>query len=383
MFCECERDVSTLLGEKPLTLVREFRTQDGVRVDLEFVAAACPACRGKAQPPYPLAEIHGRTGKVERYYWREIELATVRRFAGSCSISDAGSYRAACEQLTSEYRATRASILAEHQQLHRTKPLYDFGPSVASQLQALGIEVVNLHGTYVRGAGKDRPIFHNGDRMSVEAFAASKLREAGNRVIPTESRPFHALFGTLMWSWVQDPADPRVRVVGFGGRDGVGADARGIIWTGLPDDFGFPGHADRRRGALAKHLKEIRPDTADLLWLFNYWTRYSHPLRQYLWAYERRDLVRARIILRVLGPTRIREILTYLVDGYWQRYLGWPDLLAWNRRREFFFAEVKSSSDRVREDQLRWLKDNAAILRLPVKIIKVHRRGEVDATSPQ
>ncbi len=139
-----------------------------------------------------------------------------------------------------------------------------------------------------------------------------------------------------------------------------------------------PGHAERRQGALTKHLKHIRRDTADLLWLFNYWTPYGRPLRQYLWAHEKKDLVRARIILRVLGAGRVRQILDYLAGGYWQRYLGWPDLLAWKRGGDFFFVEVKSSNDRVREDQLRWLKDNSELLRLPVKIMKVHRSQEVD-----
>jgi len=237
-----------------------LRTQNAVDVNLAFVTAVCPACRGQRRPAYAKAEIYGRTGKVERYYWREIELATIRRFAEKHAVHDARTYRAARKAMQAEYDAINESILAEYQQLHQTNPLYYFGPSVASKLEALGIEVVQLHGTYVRGAGKDRPILHNGHRISVEAFAASRLSDAGYRVVLTESRPFHALFGTLMWSWVQDPEDPRVRVVGFGGRDGVGADARGIIWTSLPDDFGFPGcRFSRGRDPLVRFFSRAFP----------------------------------------------------------------------------------------------------------------------------
>lgn len=40
-----------------------------------------------------------------------------------------------------------------------------------------------------------------------------------------------------------------------------------------------------------------------------------------------------------------------LFGAYWERFLGSPDLLAWNRTGSFLFAEVKSSGDRVGEDR--------------------------------
>jgi hypothetical protein len=38
------------------------------------------------------------------------------------------------------------------------------------------------------------------------------------RALTGESRPFHVLFGVYFWLLIQDPADPNVRIVGFGSR---------------------------------------------------------------------------------------------------------------------------------------------------------------------
>jgi len=68
------------------------------------------------------------------------------------------------------------------------------------------------------------------------------------------------------------------------------------------------------------------------------------------------------------------KILNYLVEDYWDRYLGWPDLLIYNDS-EFFFAEVKSSHDKLKEDQKNWIKNNTSKLGLPFKLVKVHKKG--------
>jgi hypothetical protein len=85
-----------------------------------------------------------------------------------------------------------------------------------------------------------------------------------------------------MWLWVQSPGDPRLRMCTFGGRDGVGADERGLIWTQLPHDFGSPTHAHRREQALEEHLALIPDDLSGVLWAYDYWQEPSRPLRQYL-----------------------------------------------------------------------------------------------------
>jgi hypothetical protein len=67
-------------------------------------------------------------------------------------------------------------------------------------------------------------------------------------------------------------------------------------------------------------------------------------------------------------------VLRYLVGDYWNRYLGWPDLLA-HKGSEYFFVEVKSSKDRLSENQKSWIQGNWAELKLPFKLVKIHRKG--------
>ena len=45
-------------------------------------------------------------------------------------------------------------------------------------------------------------------------------------------------------------------------------------------------------------------------------------------------------------------MLRYLVEDYWGRRAGWPDLLVY-RDNEFFFAEVKSADDKLGKSQER------------------------------
>lgn len=59
---------------------------------------------------------------------------------------------------------------------------------------------------------------------------------------------------------------------------------------------------------------------------------------------------------------------------YWERYLGWPDPLAF-REGEQLLLEVKSSSDKLSEEQKRWIGDNAQTLKIPFKLVKLHRHN--------
>jgi hypothetical protein len=98
-----------------------------------------------------------------------------------------------------------------------------------------------------------------------------------------------------------------------------------------------------------------------LLELFDYWRDSSERLRQYLWAHRTTDLDRARRLIEVLPAETIIAILRYLVDDYWGRYVGWPDLMLW-RDEAFLMVEVKSSSDKLSADQMRWIADNHEML---------------------
>jgi VRR-NUC domain-containing protein len=129
---------------------------------------------------------------------------------------------------------------------------------------------------------------------------------------------------------IQDAADPRSRIVGVVDRRGfdAGIDAK-MIWIPLPDDFGKPAYGARRAEAIDNHLSAMTCEPRELRRLF--------------------DLL--------LGPSGDIEMLRYLIEDYWGRRAGWPDLLVY-RDHEFFFAEVKSVNDKLGKSQERWIRDN-------------------------
>ncbi|KIX76573.1 hypothetical protein SF23_16475 [Streptomyces sp. MBRL 10] len=149
----------------------------------------------------------------------------------------------------------------------------------------------------------------------------------------------------------------------------------------LPDDFGSPSHANRRADTLEEHLESLPRTTEELLWVFDYWNSCAQDLRQYLWAYQASDVERGRKLIEILGPEQIKKVLRFLADDYWGRYLGWPDLVSWREGTagvaDVQFTEVKSSSDKLSEDQRDWITNNSACLHLPVKLAKVHRTKQL------
>lgn len=181
-----------------------------------------------------------------------------------------------------------------------------------------------------------------------------------------------------MWLLIQDPSDHKVRMVGFGDRAAFEQGVKGKeILTLLPEDFGTPGYALRRANAIEKHFAMLAGPKEELLWTFDYWVDPSTKLRQYLWAHRPQDVSKAREIISILPADFTRRILRYLVGDYWGRYCGWPDMVVHNQN-EFFFSEVKSSKDKLSEDQKNWIRGNSTELHLPFKLIKIHKEGFVE-----
>ena len=161
-----------------------------------------------------------------------------------------------------------------------------------------------------------------------------------------------------MWLVIQDPSDPHLRTIGVSDHVASETGSKGChSWMLLPDDFGTPGYGSRRAIAIQEHFSADMQDRDELEWLFDYWLEPSGQLRNYLWAHRDEHVETAHRLIQILPPDAICHILKYLVNSYWQRYCGWPDLLIY-RDDDFFFAEVKSSSDKLSEDQKNWIRDN-------------------------
>lgn len=371
MMCTCDEAFGTRFLSHQLRMGRELELQIDVPVDLGFVPEVCPECRGLPPVPAPVAEGFGRTSKIKRYYWRELYFqTTLRRAEWSETHADA-----LPDDLKAASAAIEAEVLNEIKARHAASPKYTFSePSQEEVLKHYDVDVQAVHAAYSDQPAKGALIRLGDETLSPEAYVTHLYGNQGWSVMPLESMPLHALFGVMMWLLIQDGSDPRVRMVGFGERHAYEASGAKVpIWTLLPDDFGGRGYPKRRKKQIAKHFELFSEDREGMLWLFDYWRPMSSDLRQYLWAHREADVDRARRIVAALEPTCIVSILRYLVSDYWGHYLGWPDLLL-QRDDEVLFVEVKSSSDRLSGDQKRWIADNHEHLKLPFRLVKLHRK---------
>jgi VRR-NUC domain len=242
------------------------------------------------------------------------------------------------------------------------------------------IEVLSVRGAYVSNpAGRRAMIMDGAEPCNVEEFACRHIRSLGYNALIVENSPIHVLFGVYMSPVIQDSADPRNRIVGVVDRRGSDAGMRGkIIWIPLPDDFGKPEYGVRRAQAIDKHLSAMKP--LELQRLFDLRLRPSEDLGQYLWGHRNEPIQVARQMINILPSASIVEMLRYLVEDYWGRRAGWPDLLVY-RDNEFFFAEVKSADDKLGKSQERWIRDNRERLHFPFKLVEVLKKLDHDAVA--
>jgi len=379
MMCSCDEELGRIFLPHQLKMGSEYGSHTRVPVTHGFQPAVCRECRGLPPEPHPVAEGHGRTSKVKRYYWRELwrqkHLLFVR-WAQEHGRDPAAEGSEASEA----WAAAEEQALAEIKALHEKNPKYSYSEESDEEvIRRCGVEVVALSATYARKSGtKKVQVLDGADRVSVEEYVGRHYACEGWQAIRLESRPLHALFAVFMWLLIQDPDDEEARMVMVGDRRDFDAGVqRKPIWFAHPKDFGSSAYGQRRAEAIRRHLSPEMLNRSDLLWTFDYWIEPSWTLRNYLWAHKDEDVGAARRLVEVMSAEAIVEILQYLVEDYWHRYLGWPDLLVW-RRDEYFLVEVKSSGDKLSEDQKRWIKGNAGRLRLPFKIVKLHKTRVVD-----
>jgi hypothetical protein len=371
MMCACDEAIGRRFLAHQLYQGCELETQRRVAVTHGFVAGMCSECRGLPADSAPAAAIPGRTSKIKRYYWRELHFAEMLRQAEW----DEQHPDAAEEERRAAHRRIEAEVLEEIKRQHAAYPRYVFSElSQAEVIKRYDVEVEVLSASYAAGGGKGSQILSGDTVISPETFAAHHYERLGWSVAHVESLPFHALFGIMMWKLIQGPFDPLNRIVGFGDRAVWEATREDIqVWTPLPEDFGTKGYGTRRAEEIEAHLAGL-PTTRDaLLEKFDLWRPMSAELRQYLWAHRDKDVEVARTLVEILPPATITSVLRYLVGNYWGRYLGWPDLLL-HRGEHFRFVEVKSSSDKLSDEQKRWIADNHDLLHLPFTIAKIHRR---------
>jgi hypothetical protein len=375
MMCACDERIGRRFLSHQLRVGCELETQRRIPVTAGFQPGVCRECRGLAPEAHPVAAIHGRTSKIKRYYWRELAFREMELIVDWTNTEDLSGPEIDGAKMESLRQLAKEQALEDIKALHASAPKYRFADeSQADVIRQCDVDVIGLKAIYLHDApGKKAQLFHKDELVSAEEFARRHFQQLGYSVLSIESRPFHVIFGVFMWILVQDPADSLNRMAGFGSRQDFEEGKEGSpIWTLLPEDFGTPGYGKRRAASIDAHLGPEMKNRDELLWLFDYWLAHSEGFRQYLWAHREEDVKLARRIVETLPAPVIAKILRYLIEDYWGRYLGWPDLLAY-KDSDYLFVEVKSSGDRLSDDQKRWIRDNHRYLKLPFSLVKIHR----------
>lgn len=366
MMCSCDRE----FGEKHLPhQLRQgcvLETQERVDVTHGFFDNVCPECRGERPVAAPKAPIHRRTSKIKRYYWREIHFGTV------CRLEEAGHAQPSSLMGSALWESAEAAVIEDLKRLHERDPKYEYTDSPPSEIIAENqVRVVEVSVPHVRGSGRKVLVESEGEHLTAEQFAVQYYKQDGFSALECESVPFHVLFGVYTWSLIQDTKDPLLRVASFGERDSALRDETPImIETVLPSDFGTPGYYSRREDEINRHLGQLKC-MADF---FDEWLDDSWELRQYLWAHNQRDIDKARQLVILLGDERLRAVLRYLLMNYWQNYCGWPDLFLYQGESRRF-VEVKSSKDKLSQDQMNWIRGNAAHMEFEFEVLKLIRQS--------
>ena len=371
MMCECEKEHGQRFLAHQLNEGCLLETQERLPVTLGFQKNICPECRGERPIQAPVEAIPGRTSKILRYYWREIAHETTRRFYEANSELDPKDHAHSEFSFPNERKKIEKQVIEEIKLRHDESPKYQYCELSQNEvIRKTDTEVILEKAKYVNTKKRKAEVLGKNGVLNVEEFASEYFSERGYCSIKSESVPFHVIFGVYMWVLIQDPNDPINGIVGFGSRTEFeeSRTKNNIIYTQLPSDFGSKGYYQRRETQINNHIEQLK----DLIWLFDYWMPYSHDFRQYLWAHRTDDVEIARKIIEILPEETVKRILTYLVRNYWGNYCGWPDLFLYNGS-EHMFVEVKSSNDKLSEDQKNWLFGNQEHMGFKAKIFKVGR----------
>ncbi|MDC1174188.1 VRR-NUC domain-containing protein [Bacteriovoracaceae bacterium] len=378
MMCSCEQDIGETFLPHQTSEASVLDTGERLSVTLGFQKNICPTCRGQKEAPYP-TNAFGVNSKIKKFYWREISHESMRSFSKWALENEISDILMAAHGMNNDiYKEHQERALEKIKKLHAENPKYEMAEKTQDEvLKENNIEVLKFNAEHIKSEKrKGLKIKYKDKALTPEEFVSHHLQEKGYQIVELESRPFHALFGVFMWMLVQSIDDEKNKVVCFGTRKGYDPKKPNekMIYSTLPEDFGKSGYGGRRKKEITEHLDSLPEDKEELLWTFDYWVDHSENLREYLWAHEEVDVQKARILTERLPTQVIKNILRYLVDSYWERHLGWPDLFAYNED-EFLFVEVKSSKDKLSVDQKNWIENNSSYLNLPFKLAKIHKEN--------
>ena len=360
-ICACEKTLAATFLPHEIDFARDSETGEAVLTD-GFSDGLCSMCRGELESAHPGAAIWGRKGKVQRYYWREIQKTyyelVLDHLGPSAHHRSVVSYE---ENHPEACVALRKRAIRHWQTIHKTQPKYDLKERTEAEfLSAVPIDIRELRAGYEQlrkdGQTIGRWVVRPGQLGSVEEFVTNWFESEGCEVLRCERTSISAWVATFLGIPIQDPTDPLSQVVMRGSTIGWAPQRRDtpLISFRLPYDFGKPNYCKRRRRAIDSWLMGMRV-AKRIETLFDGLLAETEMIRDYLWVADASSVDRARRALQVLPREFVVRSVEWAIRDFWQRQPGWPDLLV-ARDREYRFVEVKSPYDELSQEQMRWFE---------------------------
>ena len=126
LMCACDREIGERFLAHQLREGCVLETQERIPVTLGFLDDICRECRGLPVEAHPCAAIHGRTSKIKRYYWRELQFGVFKRFADRAEAAGLNPGALWTDKAKALRKEVERGVLEEIKQLHATNPKYDF-----------------------------------------------------------------------------------------------------------------------------------------------------------------------------------------------------------------------------------------------------------------
>ena len=369
-ICECEKDLALAFLPHQTRIATEYGTQKRYSVN-GFANKICANCRGEKEEPHPKSSSYG--GKIERYYWREIEmtyLTLVRDWLKekNANVKD-------ILEFERRFRSTSEKIKKDArkywQDMHKANPKYKIIEPTESDF--FSEVIVPQREIKAISDGSRKWLNENGKIVNVEEIAAEHYRNEGFTVWFDANNLISVYVANFCNSVIQDPTDPRVRVGMRGSTANYSLTKKvgPFISFLLPEDFGSHEYYLRREKELKELFSKLQKiDNLSIFFEKN--LDQSKSLRDYLWVNEDYVVKMAQASLKTIPKSTIITFIDWTIRDFGHRRSGWPDLLL-IKSGDFRFSEVKSPKDKLSIDQMQWFRW-ASEMKIPCELCRVSRQ---------
>jgi hypothetical protein len=265
------------------------------------------------------------------------------------------------------------------QQIHRNSPKYDLKERTEAEfLKEISLPIVGIEAPYTQihkdGQKIGRWINNSGKEVRAEDIAMEWYETKGYSVLRCERTLISSWVGTFLVEAIQDADDPQQQSRMRHSTRGWRSDNRNtpIITFLLPEDFGSRHYFNRRRGSIERCIQRME-QAQNLSALFERLLGPSELLRDYLWVNEDQHVETTRASLAILPSSLIINSVKWVIQDFWARQPGWPDLLIY-RDEDFRFSEVKSPLDCLSQEQMNWFHWAVTESKIPCEIIRIKRK---------